>query len=452
MAYPIIPRFALPLLLSCICLPALAQLHISPEGRRIVDAKGKPFFWLGDTAWELFHRLGREEAADYLSNRAEKGFTIIQAVVLAELDGLNTPNAYGALPLTGNDPTRPNEAYFRHVDYIVDKAEELGLYIGMLPSWGDKFNRKWGVGPEVFTPENARAFGQFIGRRYRGKPIIWILGGDRIPEEAEDFDIIRAMALGIRDAVGTEQLITYHPMGGQASADFFHEEGWLDLNLFQSGHGEQGNPNYRRVEQDYARTPVKPVIDGEPCYEDHPINWNTANGWFDDFDSRRAGYWAMLSGACGHTYGNHNIWQFWQPGRSPVSQARTPWQQAMDYPGAFQAGYMRRLFESRSWQKLVPASDMVKNAPNTGGRELRAALASDSSFAFVYTPWGSPFTLDCTRLKGASLKLLWFNPRMGHYISIGQIPKPTQLELDPPHGEQRGNDWVLVVEAGEGTR
>lgn len=452
MAYPLFSRFALPLLLSCICLPALAQLHISPEGRCIVDANGKPFFWLGDTAWELFHRLDREEAAAFLSNRAEKGFTVIQAVVLAELDGLNTPNAYGALPLTGNDPTRPNEAYFRHVDYIVDIAEKLGLYIGMLPSWGDKFNKKWGVGPEVFTPENARAFGQFIAQRYRGKPIIWILGGDRIPEEAEDFEIIRAMALGIRDAVGAEQLITYHPMGGQTSADFFHEEGWLDLNLFQSGHGEPGNPNYRRAERDYSRNPLKPVIDGEPCYEDHPINWNAANGWFDDFDSRRGGYWAMLSGACGHTYGNHNIWQFWQPGRSPVSQARTPWQQAMDHPGAFQAGYMRRLFESRSWQKLAPAPDMVKNTPDTGGRELRAALASDSSFAFVYTPWGSSFTLDCARLKGSSLKLQWFNPRMGHYINIGKIPKPTQLELDPPHGEQRGNDWVLVVEAGDGLK
>jgi hypothetical protein len=62
-----------------------------------VTADGRPFFWLGDTAWELFHRLNREEATRYLEDRASKGFTVIQAVALAELDGLNTPNAYCAL-------------------------------------------------------------------------------------------------------------------------------------------------------------------------------------------------------------------------------------------------------------------------------------------------------------------------------------------------------------------
>ena len=49
---------------------------------------------IGDTAWELFHRLNREDAMMYLENRADKVFTVIKAVVLAELDGLdglNTP-------------------------------------------------------------------------------------------------------------------------------------------------------------------------------------------------------------------------------------------------------------------------------------------------------------------------------------------------------------------------
>src|SRR5690606_24976609 len=115
-----------------------SRLKVSSNKRFLVRADGQPFFYLGDTAWELFHRLNREEADRYLQNRAEKGFTVIQAVVLAELDGLKTPNPYGDLPFHDNDPSRPNEAYFQHVDYIVDKAASLGLYIGMLPTWGDK--------------------------------------------------------------------------------------------------------------------------------------------------------------------------------------------------------------------------------------------------------------------------------------------------------------------------
>ncbi|HYH55995.1 MAG TPA: DUF4038 domain-containing protein, partial [Anseongella sp.] len=141
---------------------ALAQqLRVSENKRYLEYGNGEPFFWLGDTAWELFHRLNREEAVDYLENRAEKGFTVIQAVVLAEFDGLHAPNPYGHTPLINDDPARPDEAYFKHVDFIVNKARKLGLFIGMLPSWGDKVVKKWGMGPEVFSPENAFVYGKF---------------------------------------------------------------------------------------------------------------------------------------------------------------------------------------------------------------------------------------------------------------------------------------------------
>ena len=106
------------------------DLKVSENKRFIVHTDGTPFFYLGDTAWELFHRLNRKEAERYLENRRQKGFTVIQAVVLAELDGLNTPNANGDKPLVNNDPTKPNEAYFRHVDYLVNTAKKR-VYISV---------------------------------------------------------------------------------------------------------------------------------------------------------------------------------------------------------------------------------------------------------------------------------------------------------------------------------
>jgi hypothetical protein len=150
----------------------LPRLKVSENKRFLETDQGKPFFYLGDTAWELFHRLSREDADTYLKNRAANGFTVIQAVVLAELDGLHTPNANGHAPLKNDDPTQPNEDYFEHVDWIVDRAGELGLYIGMLPTWGDKWNRTRGAGPEIFTPENAGSFGQWLAQRYKDKPNI----------------------------------------------------------------------------------------------------------------------------------------------------------------------------------------------------------------------------------------------------------------------------------------
>jgi len=142
-------------------------LRVSDNNRYLVHADGTPFFYLGDTAWELLHRLNREEADRYLKRRAEQGFSVIQAVALAEFDGLKEPNPYGETPLLNDDPAKPNEAYFKHVDYIIDKAAEYGLVIGLLPTWGDKvFKDTWGKGPEIFTPQNARVYGKWIGERY----------------------------------------------------------------------------------------------------------------------------------------------------------------------------------------------------------------------------------------------------------------------------------------------
>lgn len=97
---------------------------------------------------------------------------MIQAVALSEMDGLRVPNAHGRTPLNpdekGNfDPTRPDldgpYSYWDHLEAIVDLAAQCGLYIALLPTWGDKVNRKWGMGPEIFDPQNARAYGRWLG-------------------------------------------------------------------------------------------------------------------------------------------------------------------------------------------------------------------------------------------------------------------------------------------------
>ncbi|RUR77922.1 hypothetical protein PCC6912_38030 [Chlorogloeopsis fritschii PCC 6912] len=424
---------------------ATQRLKVKPNKHYLFKEDSQPFFYLGDTAWELFHRLNREEALIYLQDRARKGFNVIQAVVLAELDGLKQPNPYGYLPLKNNDPTKPNEGYFQHIDYIVNKAEEMGLYIGMLPTWGDKWNQKWGVGPEIFTPTNAEVFGLYLGKRYKSKPIIWILGGDRNPENDTHLAIIRAMAKGLKKGDGGNHLMTYHPQGGSNSATWFENDDWLDFNMFQSGHMAINLPNYEVTSKNYLLNPPKPTLDGEPRYEDHPINWNPKNGWFDEFDVRQAAYWSMLAGACGHTYGNHNIWQMWEPNKKPISAARTPWRKALRHPGAIQMGYLRRLFESRPFTKLAPDQSLIIGNVGEGMDHLRAACAEDGSFAFVYTPTGKPITVKLGKIKGSKVKAYWYDPRRGVAKQIAELPNIGTREFTPPT-RGRGNDWILVLD------
>ena len=445
--YIIKPLGLLFFLIWCNALNLYSQeLKVSENGKHFIDSDGEPFFWLGDTAWELFHRLDRDEADKYLEDRASKGFTVIQAVALAELNGLEDPNAYGEIPLKNNFPATPNDKYFDHVDYIVNKANSLGMYVGLLPTWGDKFNIKWGKGPEIFTPANAKSYGEYLGKRYKNKDVIWILGGDRNPENERDYAIIRAMAAGLeREHKGT-QLMTYHPQGESNSAVLFPDEPWLDFHFFQSGHGARNSPNYRFNQKNLSVKPLKPTLDGEPRYEDHPVAWKPDSlGWFDDFDVRQAAYWSMLSGAAGHTYGNHNIWQMWEEGLEPISWARTNWNEALQHDGAAQMGYMKQLFLARSWFKLVPDQSMILNENKEGAAYQMAAISNDENFALIYTPFGKTISTDLNRISGKTIKAWWFNPRDGRILTIGEYSDKQPMDFTP-HASGRGSDWVLVLE------
>ena len=145
----------------------MEKIQVSENHRFLISESGLPFFWLGDTAWELFHRLNLEEIKEYFQDRSDKGFNLIQAVILAEVDGLSVPNTYNHLPLFDNNPEKPNEAYFDFIQTVIQMASEFGLYIGLLPTWGDKVAHLWGSGPVIFNPQNARSYGFFLGHRYQ---------------------------------------------------------------------------------------------------------------------------------------------------------------------------------------------------------------------------------------------------------------------------------------------
>lgn len=420
------------------------MLKISDNRRFLLHEDGRPFFYLGDTAWELFHRLSREEADRYLQNRADKGFTVIQAVALAELDGLNEPNVYGNTPLHNLDPTRPNEAYFEHVDYVVGQAGARGLHIGMLPTWGDKWNKAWGVGPEIFTPDSARVYGTFLGERYRNSNILWILGGDRVIADDEDKAIVRGMAEGIKEGDGGRHLMSFHPQGGRTSSEVFHNDSWLDFNMYQTGHARDRD-NYNSIAQEYALTPTKPCMDAEPGYEDHPNGFKPENGYLDDYDVRKSLWWALLAGAHGHTYGCHDIWQFWDEGRHPISWARTPWTTALDLPGTYQMQVAKDLLLSLPYTSRVPDQSLIVGDALTGTDHIQASRNDDGAYAIVYSASGQPFTVDTGVLAGPSLAATWIDPRTGSRRPFDTVRTGGSEAFEPPTSGP-GCDWVLLLQ------
>lgn len=437
---------------------ALPGLRVSDNRRFLVTADGKPFFYLGDTTWELFHRLNREEAVRLIENRAARRFNVLQSVAIAELDGHTDPNPYGHLPFVDLDVTRPAVVdgpandYWDHVDFIVGEANRRGIYIGFLPTWGRYWRDTRNNQKPLFTVANAEVYGEWLGRRYREAGLIWILGGDRDIATEEHKEIIRAMAKGLRRGDGGAHLMTFHPPGGNGSSTWLHDEPWLDFNMRQNGHVAEYTGRYDKTRADYDRTPVKPVIDGEPIYEDHPVSFDAGKlGHSIAADVRRPLYWDLFGGACGHTYGHHSVWQMWAPPRNPINNPLMPWHEAIDQPGAAQMQHGRALIESRPFLSRVPDDSVIvedrvpTHIPGAGRYRFAATRDAEGTFAMVYAPVGRPFTVRMDVIRGSKVKAWWFNPRDGTAKAIGTFANQGQRTFVPPEpGEML--DWVLVLD------
>jgi hypothetical protein len=438
-----------------------SNLRVSESGRYLVKVDGSPFFYLADTAWELVHVATREEIRLYLCDRAAKRFTVIHTVLLSEMNGLDSPNAYGCLPLHNLDPLQPNEDYFSLVDFLVAEAAQLGMYVGLVPTWGAYTlaeTHPLFASHFLFNPNNAYSYGRILGERYRDCPnVIWILGGDRKPDGA--YETWRNMARGIAEGTNagkedySNTLMTYHPWGGTSSGEWWHNEPWLSLNMLQSGHDCESTPDMM-IAADYSRQPVKPVLNGEPGYEGIPNQLNKESPKLSALDVRRFAYRSVFAGACGHTYGANEIWQMWRPERlqvkplpwyEPLLAADKSWIEALSYPGAGQMKHLRSLIESRHMVSPVPDLNLVTTKSTGGSKHIQACRSSDGACALIYLSSEFPIEINASRLGKDNLYASWYNPRDGTFQCIGTLDGHQPVSLTPP-SLGTDNDWVLVLD------
>jgi hypothetical protein len=417
------------------------RLKVSPNGRYFVDQNGTPFFYLADTCWLLFQRLDHDEVDEYLKDRVAKGFTVIQAYVIRGLDRRHpdgNSSLLGESPFVDRDATRPNEAFFKNIDHVVNRANELGLVMGLVTA------KSWHVNktPEqVFNEPNAYTFGKFLGERYKNNAVIWYPGGDSVP--GKDDAVWVAMAKGVRDGCGGTQLISYHGSGQTSSSTWYHRAEWLDFNTIQSGHNFRSD-SFAFVSKDHALSPPKPTVDMEPAYENHPTGAGKPR--VDAHKVRTQAYTAMLAGAAGHAYGSLDLFWFYKKSDGPFPRdGFMDWRTAMNYPAAGQMRAMRRLFEERPWYQLMPDQSVLASDPGSGPFRVVAARAQDGSFAIAYTPEGKPLVINMETVSGKTVKARWYDPREGTWTPVGESPSTGRREFVPPSpGEQ--SDWVLVLD------
>jgi hypothetical protein len=424
---------------------ALSPLAVCSNGHFLIREDGTPFFWLGDTGWFLSTR-SPEEVRLYMEDRAAKGFNVIQMMAIRTSMRTRelTKNYRGDLPFDDLNPVQFNENYWQHLDFIVDEAARNGLYIALFSMWGRDVDSLF---PD--PDRNNYLYTSTLAQRYRDRShVLFAVCGEyeKIRDDWETDsqitdpmrDQIRRLAQGMDDHRERHNLMTIHPI--LTSSRDFHSDSWLDFNMQQTwGHII---PDIKRIREDFHRVPTKPVLNGEPGYENRP------QGDCPAWHLRLEGYWSVFSGAFGFTYGAHKVWRF-EPG----------WEEALDYQGAGQMRHLRALMDSRPCLDRIPDPDIVTSDPGSMSKEnptyCVATRAQDGSFLFVYTPRGNGFQVDMTKLSGTQVHGWWYSPRDGLCYDaegrptdrpFGSYPVQATRQFSPPGPSGEGRDWVLILE------
>jgi hypothetical protein len=409
-------------------------LRVAGGARHLVDAAGRPFFMQGDAAWSLMAQLSRESVERYLDDRRTCGFNTILVSLLEHKFATNAPsNIYGEAPFTspGSFAT-PNAAYFAHVDWVIQRAAAKGFLVLAVPAYLGYGGGDEGWYSEMLAsgPDALRAYGRFLGARYRSSTnVIWVQGGDYDPPRK---DLVDAIAQGIAEtAPGSLQ--TAHTAPESTARGVWGDRAWLALDNVYT-YGDVYAPSAGAYNGS-----ARPFFLIESNYEnEHGVG--TAR-------LRTQAYHAVLTGAMGHVFGNNPVWHFDGPGLYDVGVS---WQAALGSSGSQSMAHLGDLLTRRAWWTLRPDLDgrFLVGGAGSGTDRVAAAVASDRTFAIAYLPSARAVSVDLGQLTGPSVRLTWFDPSSGlTQPAAGPVPASGRVDLSPPGTNSAGDpDWVLVVE------
>lgn len=474
------------LIVPCFAQQEAEQLYVSKKNPHLLaTAREKPIFLNSFTVWKLLRNGSREDVIELIANLKDKKINAISMIILDlemadpgknfygdfafKLDKEELPNPLKPILTPGNSPDSPVEYdFWDHLDWVIEKTDENGMYVVLHPAWGDWFTGSYNGKPNkyiIFNRENANKYGYWVAERYKdAKNVIWMVGGDRsgVYEDLDYRSVYTAMAKGITDGLDsglTKPLISFHPRKwAPNSSDWFHHEEWLTFNSIQDTPYDQ----VISVPNDYRLTPVKPTWLCEGRYE----------GAITDWGVRYQAWQTVLSGGFGHTYGS-DAWKF-----------PKDWRKYLDLPGLRQMEYLyhavREIWTDKQFLGRTPDQELIigeqgetigdgntREDGDGGGAaalfikgghsdRITAMRGNDRNWAMVYTAGGKDVHLDLTKLKGR-LNAYWFNPRTGMWWVDGHESKAMRpfrkriktgkgdLVFDAPGDPKNENDWVLIL-------
>jgi chitodextrinase len=411
-------------------------LKVSANRRYLVDQNEAPFLIAGDAPQWMILAISTADAELFLANREAYGFN---AMWVNLVGGFVNGATYDGIPpfTVEGDLATPNEPYFGRADEMIRLAAQHGQVVILDPiettAWLPVL-RSNGVA-------KARAYGRYLGRRYKDfDNIVWMSGNDfQTWSDPDDDAVVQAVALGIKDedARHLHTVELHVPVSGSLD-----DPSWapiIDLNASYSY-----TPTYAQVLKDYNRPNFIPTFLVEANYE---FEDNTQAEPGSPLVLRLQEYRAQLSGATGQVYGSGYTWPF-QDG----------WKTFLDSPGSAQFERMTRVFASRRWYDLVPdqAHTLVtagygtyeEFGTNLASDYATAAVTADGMLAMAYVPRLRTFTVNMAKLSGP-VSARWYDPAEGTFTAAAGAPLDNHgaRAFTPPGPNADGDgDWLLVLE------
>ncbi len=445
------------------------HLKVSGNGRYLEYADGIPFFWLGDTVWNISsHRCGlgpehgntnNSNFYTYIEDRKDKKFTVIQVGFFA----LQYSNE-GGLPFPGNlntdfncctgsrggngDFSSLNPDFWYYADIQMREMWERGFVVAGHPNWMSEM---------VISLPDGMSIHRYIFSRYNAYNIVWSLSGEYpfsyiSPCHAsrpwcnftpDDWDAIGVFV----DSLNTyNHPLTAHPSCGESSsAERYHNSSWLDINWHQASDIIQ------TLEIDYNRTdPVRPFINVESGYEGvfgHGSHFIIYNAWS-----------ILLNGSAGYAYGANGIWNFFESSYPELQRGydrygSLDWDEAMEFPGSFMITYVYDFFASKDWYDFVPHRDWLRvdgsppPLPTEEDTTPPHCSARPGEEYVIFIPQGNDGkTIEILNLQNNRYRAKWLNPRTGAYSNIGNPPDNVSQWTLPSRPDS--DDWVVYLEKG----
>jgi hypothetical protein len=403
----------------------IGTIRVSTNGRYFVDRHGKPVFWLGDTQWELFRLFYPDQALHVLKDRQAKGFNIILIMLTGVDVGRTDPekraqcaNLEGEQPWIDEDPLRPNEAYFRHVDAMIRLGGETGqtFVVGVYHQWH----------APIITLPKARHWARWVAERYRDVPnLIWSM----YPKATDEFiPVCQEIAAGLRAGDGGAHLISVHPDPSVASSSFIHDQKWLAFNMIQTCISY--DQIHETVTSDYGRTPAKPVVMAEGGYEGLEFGrLQTAH------QIRQQAYWTQLAGGH-HVYGHQDAWQ-----------APSNWAAWIDSPGSRHLRVFQEVITScDEWWDLIPDQSILAAGAGDGYHLNVAARSAIGDWMLAYLSEPSTVSIRLEPITASrQARALWIDPTNGSRLPIGTFVATGTRSFTCP---ESWKDALLLIEAG----